>query len=208
MNRKLAETLDKVIAAVGWADQQLSSEEIENLKDLLFQFQRSVIDPREDAIYDMYLKSPVEEAERERLIKELRETIWSPEDKTFVLAALKRTVEADGTITDDEQAVLNKINTTIESIDTGVLGDLRRLINAAMRRRSQAIRNAPNREKYLEDFLVNKVYYEVRRRLELSKLDLPIPDQELRKLSIVGGWMAHVARTDHIMLADERNKIK
>src|SRR5512146_1087089 len=147
MNRKLVETLGKVIAAVGWADQYLSSEEIENLKDLLFQFQRSVVDPREDAMFQMYLKSSVDAAERERLVRELRETVWSEEDKTFVLAALKRMVEADGKITEDEQAVLNKINTAIQSIDTGVFGDLRRLINAAMRRRSQAVRNAPNREK-------------------------------------------------------------
>jgi uncharacterized tellurite resistance protein B-like protein len=52
--------LAKVIAAAGWADKRLSSDEIENLKDLLFQFQRSVIDPREDAMFEMYMKSPLE----------------------------------------------------------------------------------------------------------------------------------------------------
>lgn len=76
MNRKLMGTLAKVIAAAGWADNQLTSAEIENLKDLLFLFQGSVIDPREDALFQMYIKSPVGATERERLVQELREITY------------------------------------------------------------------------------------------------------------------------------------
>src|SRR5215208_3747859 len=57
MNRKLMGNLARVLAAAGWADKTLTSAEIENLKDLLFQFQRSVIDPREDTLFEMYIKS-------------------------------------------------------------------------------------------------------------------------------------------------------
>ena len=207
MNRKLMGTLAKVIAAAGWADKTLTAAEIENLKDLLFQFQRSVIDPREDALFQMYIKSPVDAQERERLVEELRESVWSEEDKTYVHAALKRMVQADGKVTDEEQALLDDIHATIESVDTGMLGNLGRLVRGAMQRRSQAVRNAPDREKYFEDFLKNKVYYEVRRRLDLSHSDITIPDGELRKLSLVGGMMAHVARVDHVVLENETEKI-
>lgn len=207
MNRKLMGTLAKVIAAAGWADKTLTPAEIENLKDLLFQFQRSVIDPREDALYQMYIKSPVDAEEQERLVEELRETVWSEEDKIDVHAALKRMVEADGKITDEEQALLDDIHATIESVDTGMLGKLGRLVRGTMQRRSQAVGNTPNREKYFEDFLKNKVYYEVRRRLDLIRSDITIPDEELRKLSLVGGMMAHVARVDHVVLENETEKI-
>jgi uncharacterized tellurite resistance protein B-like protein len=207
MNRKLAETLIKVVAAAGWADHTLTSDERENLKDVLFQFQRSVIDPREDAMFEMYIKSPIDTPERERLVEELREAVWSQEDKTVVLSALQTMVESDGTINDDEQALLNDIKAAIESVDTGIFGDLGRLLRGAMRRRSEAARNAPNREIYFEDFLKNKVYYEVRRRLDLHKLDVEIPEKELRKLSLVGGMMARVAQTDHIVIENEANKI-
>lgn len=207
MNRKLMGTLAKVIAAAGWADKTLTPTEIENLKDLLFQFQRSVIDPREDALYQMYIKSPVDAEEQERLVEELRETVWSEEDKIDVHAALKRMVEADGKITDEEQALLDDIHATIESVDTGMLGKLGRLVRGAMQRRSQAVGNTPSREKYFEDFLKNKVYYEVRRRLDLIRSDITIPDEELRKLSLVGGMMAHVARVDHVVLENETEKI-
>jgi hypothetical protein len=108
-------------------DKTLNLAEIENLKDLLFQFQRSVIDPREDAMFQMYISSPVEAAERERLVEELRETVWSEADKTYIYSALKRMVEADGSVTDEEQAVLDHIHASIESVDTGILGDLGRL---------------------------------------------------------------------------------
>jgi uncharacterized tellurite resistance protein B-like protein len=207
VNRKLMGNLAKVIAAAGWADKTLTAAEIENLKDLLFQFQRSVIDPQEDALFEMYIKSPVGVAERERLMEELRETVWSEEEKTYVHAALKRMVEADGKITEEEKLLLDDIHATIESVDTGMLGKLGRLVRAAMQRRSQVVRNIPNREKYFEDFLKNKVYYEVRRRLDLIRSDITIPDEELRKLSLVGGMIAHVARVDHVVLENETEKI-
>ena len=207
MNRKLMGNLAKVIAAAGWADKRLTADEIENLKDLLFQFQRSVIDPREDALFEMYIKSPVEPAERERLVAELRETVWSDEDKSYVYSALKRMVEADGQVTEEEQEVLDQIQSSIDWISTGLLSNLGRLIQGAMKRRSRAARNAPNREKYFEDFLKNRVYYEVRRRLDLIDSDIVIPDQELRKLSLVGAMMAHIARVDQIILEGEIEKI-
>jgi len=207
MNRKLMGNLARVLAATGWADKTLTSAEIENLKDLLFQFQRSVIDPREDALFQMYIKSPVDAAERQRLVEELRETVWSEEDKTYVSSALKKMVEADGKVTEEEQAVLDHIHASIESVDTGILGDLGRLVRGAMQRRSQAVRNAPNREKFFEDFLKNKVYYEVRRRLDLSHSDIVIQDEDLRKLSLIGGMMAHVAHVDHVVLENETDKL-
>ena len=199
--------LARVIAAAGWADQTLTAAEIENLKDLLFEFQRSVPDPREDAMFQMYIQSPVDAAERKRLVEELRETIWSEADKTYVYSTLKRMVEADGSITPEEQAVLDDIHAVIQSVDTGIFGSLGRLARAAIQRRSQALRNLPDREKYFEDFLKNKVYYEVRRRLDCSHSDIVIPDAELRKLSLAGGMMARVAQVDRVILENETQKI-
>lgn len=217
MDRKLIETLGKVIIATGWADQNLSQEEINSLKDLIFQFQESAFYDSLDedsglpsnllAMFEMYTESPVDAAELERLVNELREAVWSEEDKTLVLSALQNMVEADGKITDEEQAVLNSIKASIESVDTGIFSDLGRLIRDAMQRRSDAVTNTPGREKYFEDFLKNKVYYEVRRRLDLGEANLEIPEEELRKLSMVGGLMARVAQVDHIVLEKETDKI-
>jgi hypothetical protein len=133
MDKNLIEILGKVIIAAAWVDKKIDPEEINSLKDLLFQFQRTImmsdihlgqeilafvggisIDKNYDAgigfpakvmaRFEMYLESPVEAAERESLVRQLCEAIWTEEDKEFVIAALKDIVEADGAITDEEQS--------------------------------------------------------------------------------------------------------
>lgn len=221
MDKKLIETLGKVIIAAGWADKELTPEERNNLKDLLFQFQQVLIAPgalertddsgldaRTLALFEMYTDSPVDAAERERLVSELGENIGSEEDRELALSALQSMIEADRKITDEEQTVLNHIKATIGSVDTGFFGDLGRLLRSAVQRRSDAMSRTPNREIYFEDFLKNKVYYEVRRRLDLGKTSLEIPDEELRKLSIAGVLLARVAHVDGIVLENEIEKIR
>ena len=217
MDKKLIETLAKVIIAAGWADKTLSAEEKENLKDLLFRFENTLeplnrgtnigLSSRTSALFELYTSSPIDAAERERLVAELQANVWSEEDRTLVLSALQSMMEADGKITEEERAVLNEIKDRIEAVNTGFFGDLGRLLGGAMKRRSAATRNAPNRERYFEDYLKNKVYYEVRRRLDLGETNMEIPDDELRKLSLVGGLMARVAKVDNVVLEDETNRI-
>ena len=235
MDKHLIETLGKVMIAVAWVDKKMTQEEIDSLIDLLFMFQETLthqlsVNPADElgttsadfvvdtynefgltskqlARFDIYIDSPIDAAERERLVDELRETVWSEEDKTLALSTLKKVVAADGKITDDEQTILTNIMKTIQSIDTGALGDLGRLIRGAMNRRSGAVSNAPNREKYFDEFLRNKVYYDVRRRLDLGEANLEIPDDDLRKLSMAGGLMARVAQIDNIVLGKENEKM-
>ena len=138
MDKNLIETLGKVIIAAAWVDKKIDREEINSLKDLLFQFQRTImmsdihlgqeilafvggisIDKNYDAgiglpakvmaRFEMYLESPVEAAERESLVQQLCEAIWTEEDKILVIAALKDMVEADGAITDEEQILLDDV---------------------------------------------------------------------------------------------------
>ena len=220
MDKKLIETLPKVVMAAAWADNQITSEERESVKDLLFKFQQVMVDPdlldrtsdyvlqSEQSIrLEMYTESPIGEAEREHLVSELREAVWTEEDKALVLSALRSVVEADGEITGEEQAVLDGMRAKIEEVDTGIFGDLGRLLRGAVRRRSEATRNVLDRETYLEDFLKNKVYYVLRRRLDLGEAKLELSDEELRKLGTVGGLMARVAQVDQVVIEAEREKI-
>jgi uncharacterized tellurite resistance protein B-like protein len=76
-----------------------------------------------------------------------------------------------------------------------------------MQRRSETLNSLPNRERYFEDFLKNKVYYEVRRRLDLGEGSLELPEEQLRKLSMAGGLMARVAQVDNVVLDAEIDRI-
>jgi uncharacterized tellurite resistance protein B-like protein len=236
MDKHLIETLGKVIIAAAWADQKMAPEEIDNLKDLLFQFRQTLTMPeisfgdeiwafmngvsissnsdagigipaRTMAKFEIYTESPVDAAEREWLIHQLREAIWTEEDKTLVISALKDMVQADGEMTEEEQSVLNEIRAMLEDVDTGIIHHMGRLIRNALQRRSQTMGEAPNREKYFEEFLENKVYYELRSRLDRSKTKLDIPDDHLRKLGTVGGMMARVAQVDNVLLDKELDKM-
>jgi len=70
-------------------------------------------------------------------------------------------------------------------------------LGGSVNRRSKAVTDAPNRELYLDDYVKNKVYYSVSRRLELEETGIDISEKELRRLSLAGGLMARVAYVDH-----------
>jgi uncharacterized tellurite resistance protein B-like protein len=205
-DKNLILTLAKVIIAAAWADGEMTLEEINSLKDLLFRLPRAggtQLSGREWARLEMYIESPVGAAERARLVEELQAALQTPKDRALALSALEDLIQADGVVTDEERAVAEEIKTAVEAVDLGMIGQLGRLIRGSVQRRSQAVADAPNREKYFEDFIKNKVYYAVRQRLNLGEVDLDIPEGDLRKLSLAGGLMARVAHVDREVTEDE-----
>ncbi|MGB7116217.1 MAG: TerB family tellurite resistance protein [Anaerolineales bacterium] len=193
-NENAIKTIAKVMIAAAWADGSVSPEEINSLKDLLFQIPEMTASDWSEL--DMYIETPVGEAERIRLEEELLVQLTTPEDKALAIAALNEVVSADGRVSDSERAVLEEIKPMIESADVGILSPLSRLMRGSLNRRSQEAVNAPNREVYLEDFTHNKIFYLVSRRLELESEDISVSEPVLRKLSLAGGLMAHVAYVD------------
>ena len=63
-------TLAKVLLAAAWADGEMSHEEINSMKDLLFRLPQ--LSARQWASLQMYMEAPVGDAERARLVDELR----------------------------------------------------------------------------------------------------------------------------------------
>ena len=114
----MIETLAKVIIAAGWADKTFSAEEKGNLKDLLFRFENTLqplnrgtnigLNSRTSALFELYTSSCIDTAERGRLLAELQANVRSEEDRALVPSALQSMIEADGRITEEEQAVLNE----------------------------------------------------------------------------------------------------
>lgn len=193
-NENTIKTIAKVMIAAAWADGSVSPEEINSLKDLLFQIPDMTASDWSEL--DIYIETPVGEAERIRLEGELLVQLKTPEDKALAITALNEVVSADGRVSDSERAVLEEVKPMIESADVAFLGPLSRLMRGSIKRRSQEAASAPNREVYLEDFTHNKIFYLVSRRLELESEDISVSEPVLRKLSLAGGLMAHVAYVD------------
>ena len=186
--------LAKVMIAAAWADGSASHEEINSLKDLLFQLPEMTAS--DWAELDIYIESPVGDAERARLVADLQSSLKTSQDKELALTMVDELVSADGEISVEEQASVEEIKSAIRDANVGVLGSMGNFLGSSLNRRSKAIENAPNRELYLDDYVKNKVYYSVSRRLELEETEIDIPEKELRRLSLAGGLMARVAYVD------------
>jgi uncharacterized tellurite resistance protein B-like protein len=184
-------TLAKVLVAAAWVDGELTHDEVNSMKDLLYHVPQ--LTTEQWASLQIYIEAPVDAAERERLVEDLRYAIASEEDRALALQTLEEMMSADGQVSEEEERVAADIRAAIESVDVGLLS---RLVKGMTGRRSQVVAQAPNREDYLEDFIRNKVYYGIRRRLDLGEAELDLDEESLRRLSLAGGIMAQVAQAN------------
>jgi uncharacterized tellurite resistance protein B-like protein len=137
-------TLAKVIVAAAWADGEVSSEEMNSLKDLLFGM--SDLTANDWAKLEIYIDAPIEAEERNRLITELQSAIATPEEKALALSAIDEVILADGVITDAEKAAAQEIKEAINTISVGILPQMARLIRGPVQRRQKVFEAGPNRE--------------------------------------------------------------
>ena len=119
-------SLAKVLIAAAWADGQISEDEELSLKDLLWRLPE--VHARQWEELAIYLDAPVEAAERERLVAELRAQISSADQRELALSKLDEMVNADGVVAEREQAVVAEARAALESADVGLWGSLSRLL--------------------------------------------------------------------------------
>jgi uncharacterized tellurite resistance protein B-like protein len=210
-DESLVMTLAKVLIAAAWADGEINQDEINSLKDLLFNLPE--VGARHWDELNMYIETPVGEEERARLIGELRQQISSAEGQRLALETLNRLINADGIATGEERTVAREIKQAIHAADTGIIGAFSRLSRNLRHKRSEALAHAPNREAQFDDYVKNKVYYNLRlrQRTGSGQAGETIPDlsdKELRRLGLAGGLLARVARIDENVTADEKNVMR
>jgi len=206
-NRTNLLMLAKVLIAAAWADGEITADEQNCLKDIIFHLTDTgtPLSGQEWTMLEMYMDSPIEAAERARLVANLQDAISTPAEKQFVINALQQMALADGVSDGEEQRIIGEMEKTIDQSETGFMDGLNRLLGGALQRRSAAVENAPNRDAYYDDFLKNKVYYEVNRQLGEEGSSLDLPDEEMRKLGLAGGLMARIAKVDRTVTDEELN---
>jgi uncharacterized tellurite resistance protein B-like protein len=195
--------LAKVVIASAWADDDLAPEEINSLKDLLFHIPK--LDAQQWAELDIYIDSPVGPDERERLVEDLRRAVHSRAERQLAVDTLEDLIQADGEIDSRETVVLEQVKDALGDNGSGLLGSLQGLVGAAVDRRSRAA--GPNREAYLEDFVKNRVFYTLERKLDSGELKLSgdLAKADVRKMALAAGLMAHIAHLDGVVEAGERD---
>ncbi|MFN2136162.1 MAG: TerB family tellurite resistance protein, partial [Candidatus Promineifilaceae bacterium] len=150
-------SLAKVLIAAAWADGEITLDEQNSLRDIIFHLSDSAVtlSAQEWALLEMYIESPIGADERTTLVAELQDAIRNKAERDFVLNALQQMAFADGVSGGEEQQVIQEITDAIEQADTGLLDGLNRLLGRTLSRRSAAVAGAPDRAVYFEDYLNN-----------------------------------------------------
>jgi uncharacterized tellurite resistance protein B-like protein len=205
-DRKFIMDLAKLLIAAAWADGELQNEEINSLKDLLFNLEQITGD--EWADLDVYMDSPVTAQERQELLSQVLSDIRSEEDKILVATTLEKLFEADGKVTDEEKAALEEIESAVSTVDTGLFSGLSKLLKGAVNRRNENYRAAATREGRVDDYVENTIYYQIKSDMQKKGMDIDLPEQKLRKLCLAVGLLARISAVDDEISEEEKQTIR
>jgi uncharacterized tellurite resistance protein B-like protein len=193
--------LGKLLIAAAWADGVLSTEEVNGLKELLFQLPD--ISGEEWMELELYMVSPVSEQERQRLLNRVLQRMTSQTDKDLAQDALQKLVLSESQGVDPQIEVVKQLQEDIEQGSTGFLEHLRRPLRRILNLRGQKYSEEHDRESRLEDFIKNTIYFQVTMELRDRGITFDLPDSDIRKLCLTAGLMARVAGIDHTISKEE-----
>jgi len=194
--------LGKLLIGAAWADGTLSANEMNGLKELLFQLPE--ISGEEWMELELYMVSPVSEEERQRLLHRVLGRMTSQADKALALQALGKLVPDDAQVADRQTEVVNQLREDIEQGSGGLLEHLRRPLRMVLNLRGQHYTDEQDRESRLEDFIKNTIYFQVTMELRDQGTSLNLTDSEIRRLCLAAGLMARVAGVDQQVSPEEK----
>lgn len=194
----------RVLIAAAWADGDLTYKELNNLKRYFYELALS-----NDTLAQLhpYLHDPIDAAESETIITDFLTRARGAERETL-LAAVRDMVLVDGELHDGERKFLEQLESSGEQIATAsvFVARLKRLWGSAPARNDDTVR----RSDLLDEFIRNRVLYQVKRRLlvatGVSELDADT-GRELRYVCALGALLGHVAGADQVFDDDERAAI-
>jgi uncharacterized tellurite resistance protein B-like protein len=196
----------KLMIAAAWADGDLSNDETNALKDLVFTMED--VNATDWKQLEMHMETPVGRDETEELLSRVVAGIKSEDDKRLVIDRLRGLFEADGTVTPEESALLREIESSASEASTGILAKLSKALGLAVRKRTERAGAAGARDAGLEEYIKNTVYYELEREQESSGVKIDLPEPQVRKLCLATGLLAHVANLDADMSDEERQAMR
>lgn len=183
--------LGKVLACVAWADNELAAEEIEVIQGLVYSL--GSVEPDEWARVSIYFEFPPSEAEINAIMQEFKSLIASKEEKAYALKALEKLIQADGVVTEEEEALYASISEELKTMEQGFFAAfielLKKFLHAVIKKRQHKTIETPGRERNLIDFIHNPVFFRLSHEIESRELHLyfqNLDKQLLRKYSLMG----------------------
>ena len=193
--------LGKLLIAAAWADGTLSTEEVNGLKELLFQLPD--ISGEEWMELELYMASPVGEPERQRLLDRVLGRMGSAGDKALALKTIEKLMASGTSKSDQQTEVVQQLRDDLEHGSSGFLEHLRRPFRRMLNLRGKKYSDEHDRESRLDDFIKNTIYFQVTMELRDRGITFDLPDSDIRKLCLTAGLMARVAGIDHTISEEE-----
>ena len=188
----IAKSLGKVLIAAAWADGEIQNEEIECLKDLLFQLPEIGEQGWEELKH--LLRKPITPKERRDFVNELKILLSTEEERAFALYALDRVIHADGVATKREKATVQSMKAAIWKVTTKTIEKIDGLMKIPIEKRAQV-----STEKLKEVCAIDTVLEERVTDMKSGRFSTTIDDTEMRKLCLAGILMARIVGADGVI---------
>ena len=205
-DRKFIMDLSKLVIAAAWADGELKNEEVNALKDLLFNLEN--VTGKEWAQLQMYMDSPVSPEETEKLLGDVLSQIKSEDDKGLVISSLENLFGADGVISGEELILLEKIKDDVSQVSTGLLARLSKMMTGSMTKRETTYTGGAQRDTQVDDYIENRIYYHLKSAARKKGLAIELPDEKARQVCLAAGIMARISAVDSGISEQEKQAIK
>ena len=206
MEKSISLTLAKLLVALSWADGELQQEELDILKDLIQNIPELTRDER--VSIEVYLESPVSPSDRGTLTQQLKRLIRTEKDKEYVLHTLQRIIYADGNVDAKERKLYNLIQQSLEEEESELEEKLQHLFQNVRSKRRNAIKSLPRRERDIDTYLENPIFYRSLRALTSEGVPVQMDKSELEKLCTAGALMACIAQADAVIQPSETAQLK
>jgi len=175
-----AVALIKVLIAASWADSRLSQAELNYVKALAKRFN---LDDQGWLELEPHLEDPPSDTEVETFFKDLLSRIATRSGRDEVLSHIERILNADSQLTASEHDFLEQYTLILKQASTVELlvGRMKGLFQ----------RRSPAALVDLDEFMRNKVFFKLRRRIGTDEIT-----PEMYRLCLLGGLMGIVAQSD------------
>ncbi len=205
MDRIFSLALGKLIIAVAWADGKLHKAEISALKDELSSLPK--ISHEDWTVLKLYMEYPLSNGEIKYTLIDFKEKYNNPKERAIALDVLKRIIYADGEVDQKEIQLYREIVEFLEAKDNNTIHKLTSVFRgsrvpfmSAMEQNARGV----NRERHLEDFMNNPIFFRFYRALQNNPVTTELPKDQLRKYCLAGGLLAKIAYSDHQIVEAEK----
>ncbi|TFH32706.1 MAG: TerB family tellurite resistance protein, partial [Anaerolineales bacterium] len=200
-NKHLILTLAKALIAAAWSDGEITLEERNCLKDLLFNLK--TMTARDWASIEIYMAAPLQDDEREQVLDALRLAIQSPAEKRMAMDAIKTMIETGEQTSLAQDQIASEIMQAIQHTSVDPISHLSKLLRAPLSQRRSSLTQASFREAALDEFMRNRIVFHFRRHIQAEPLP-EFSEEDVQVWSAAGGLLARVAHVDRDITAEER----